>query len=53
MSAEAGSEDFLERLSEASALALIGHQSKEMLQRQMLNDALLKTNELIKEVPIP
>ncbi|UOQ84450.1 pyridoxine 5'-phosphate oxidase C-terminal domain-containing protein [Gracilibacillus salinarum] len=51
MSAVASAKDFLQRSSEARALALIGHQSKEMKQSQMLDDALLKTKELIREAP--
>ncbi|MGP4078732.1 pyridoxine/pyridoxamine 5'-phosphate oxidase [Pseudalkalibacillus sp. R45] len=51
MPPEACSKDFLERSSGARALALVGYQSKEMMQRQMLEDALLKAKELVKEVP--
>ncbi|NAP01441.1 oxidase, partial [Halomonas sp. MG34] len=51
MPPEACSKDFLERSIWARALALIGYQSKEMMHRQMLDDALLKAKELVKEVP--
>ncbi|MFD2655588.1 pyridoxine/pyridoxamine 5'-phosphate oxidase [Gracilibacillus thailandensis] len=51
MPPETNSNDFLERSSGARALALIGHQSKELMQRENLDEALLKTKELVKEAP--
>ncbi|WP_245837256.1 hypothetical protein [Virgibacillus phasianinus] len=44
MAAESNSKDFLERSSDARALALIGNQGKEMAQRQDLDEALVKTS---------
>lgn len=51
MPVEASSKDFLERSSGSKAVALIGNQSKEMMQRKNLDEALLKTKELIEQAP--
>ncbi|WP_181350445.1 pyridoxal 5'-phosphate synthase [Thalassobacillus sp. CUG 92003] len=51
MEAETSSKDFLERSSGARALALIGNQSKELKVREDLDEALLKTKELVKQAP--
>jgi pyridoxamine 5'-phosphate oxidase len=51
MEAEIGSKDFLERSNGARALALIGNQSKVMKQREDLDEALVKTKELVKKAP--
>lgn len=51
MPAEASSTDFFERSSGARAVALIGNQSKELMQREDLDEALVKSEELIKQAP--
>ncbi|ALX48306.1 pyridoxine/pyridoxamine 5'-phosphate oxidase [Lentibacillus amyloliquefaciens] len=51
MATEESSKDFLERSSGSRAIALIGNQSKEMIQRENLDEALLKTKELVKQAP--
>ncbi|WP_054860029.1 pyridoxal 5'-phosphate synthase [Gracilibacillus sp. JCM 18860] len=51
MSADASAKDFLERSDEARAVALIEYQSKELIKRQTLDDALSKTKKLVKGAP--
>ncbi len=51
MATEENSKDFLERSSEARALALLGKQSKEMIQREDLDEALLEANDWLKQNP--
>jgi len=48
---EESERDFLERSIGGRALTLAGYQSKEMKNRQKLNDALSQTEELVKDAP--
>ncbi|MCJ7842816.1 pyridoxal 5'-phosphate synthase [Lederbergia sp. NSJ-179] len=53
MTAEASSTDFLERSNGARAIALMGNQSKELTHRDDIDEALVKSEELIKQFPDP
>lgn len=51
MATEASSTDFLKRSSEARAMELLGNQSKILTRYEDIDEALVKTKELVKQAP--